>query len=85
MFVKSLDVLTSKTCFAIMGTHVDWNLQSMTTELRAEIADFVQQGHSEGKWEKIVEFNNRTPPLFSLKLQKMKAPKASKKISDTEQ
>ena len=58
MVVKSLDVLTSKPCFAIMGTHVNWNLQSMTTELRAEIADFVQQGHSEGKWEKMVDFNN---------------------------
>jgi len=85
IFVQTLDVLTSKPPFAIMGTHVDWNLLSMTTELRAEIADFFQQGHSEGKWEKMVEFNNQTPPLFSLKLQKMKAPKALERVSDEEQ
>jgi len=85
IFVKTLDVLTSKPCFAIMGTHVDWHLPSLTTELRAEIADFFQQGHSEGKWEKMAEFNNRTPPLLSFKLQKMKAPKASERVSDKDQ
>jgi hypothetical protein len=85
IFVKALDFLTSKPCFAIMGTRVDWNFLSLTTELRAEIADFIQQGHSDGKWEKMIEFNNQTTPLFSLKLQKMKAPKASEKISDKEQ
>ena len=33
----------------------------------------------------MVKFNNRTPPLLSLKLQKMKAPEASEKKSDKEQ
>ena len=77
MYLKTLDVLTLKAHFANMGSHNDWHLPSMTTELRTEIADYVQQGHSEGKWDKMVAFVNQSPPIFTLKLQKMKPPKSS--------
>ena len=77
MHLKTLDVLTLKAWFAIMGTHSDWHLPPMTTELRTEIADYLQKGHSEGKWDKDVVFTNQSSPLFTLKLQKMKPPKSS--------
>ena len=47
--------------------------------MRTEIAEYVQQGHSEGKWDKTIVFVNQSPPLFTLKLQKMKPPKPSDK------
>jgi hypothetical protein len=75
MYVKSLSVLSSKAIVAIIGTHVEWNLPSMTIELRQEIGEMVDKRQAEGYWEKYPEFHNRASPLFILKSQKMKAPK----------
>jgi hypothetical protein len=75
MYLKSLAVLSSRSMAAIIGTHVDWNLPAMTEKLRLGLREMVERRHSEGCWENQQEFHNRDPPLFVLRLQKMKASK----------
>ena len=75
MYLKSLAVLSSRSMAAIIGTHVDWNLPSLTKKLMLGLREMVKRRHSEGCWENKPEFHNRDPPLFVLRLQKMKASK----------
>ena len=75
MFLKPLAVLSSRSVAAIIGTQVDWNLPAMTEYLTTGLREMLERRHTEGCWENKPEFHNRDPPLFSLRLQKMKASK----------
>ena len=72
---KPLNILSTITPIAIVGTVQGWQIQTMNDDLTAEIGELVERNQREGYWVNYPEFYNRAPPLFHVRYQRAQVSK----------